>query len=163
MTQQIQQIQHRMSNPASPWVAVGLVAVVGFVGYYYWMENEKKKKEGEAESREAVVIPASAWAVDPNEVPVPNEVEAGQLYKAVFTLPLVDGAVPEYEIAYLPEGAFEVLEILTQEIQDENEAPVGVQGTITFIPKVVAETQGIASIVVGNDNLFRGLTLNISE
>ena len=160
-----QQIQHRMSNPASPWVALGLLTVGGVVAYYFWMENEKKKKEGEVETREPQVLPPSAWSVDPNVPPAPVEVEAGQLYKAVFTTPLTapqDGEIPMYEIAYLPEGALNVLEVTQQILQDEVNG-LGAEVTITFIPQVVPETQGDASIIASTDHVFRGLSLSIQE
>lgn len=155
-----QQIQHRMSNPASPWVALGLLTLGGFLAYRYYTDQQKKKLEGEVEAPEAEILPPSAWSADPNQGLPPIEVEAGQLYKAVFTLPLgVTGL--EQQIEYTPEGAFDVLDVLIQEIQDEAQTPVGSQVTITFIPKVVAETEGNASIIASNDQVFRGLSLSV--
>jgi hypothetical protein len=161
-----QQIQHRMSNPASPWVALGLLAVAGFVGYRYYTENQKKKTERDGyEKPEAQILPPSAWSVDPNQSVPPMEVEAGQLYKAVVTTPLTapqDGTIPEYEISYLPNNAFNVLEVSQQMLHDETHG-LGAEVTITFIPKVAQDFEGDAFIILESQvpPVFRSLSLRI--
>lgn len=161
-----QQIQHRMPNPSTPWVALGILTIAGFVGYYYYTENQKKKeREGDVEKPEAQILPPSAWSVDPNQPVPPLEVEAGQLYKAVVTTPLTapqDGAIPEYEISYLPNNAFNVLEVSQQILHDETHG-LGAEVTITFIPKVAPDFEGDAFIILEAQvpAVFRSLSLRI--